>query len=78
MTQTGCHPAETDRPDGGEPAWDVAKLFPPQGGWGENDFLGLPGNHLAEFDHGRIEVHALFACADWRTRPIPAGQFHPI
>jgi hypothetical protein len=45
---------------------------------GENDFLGLPGNHLAEFDHGRIEVHALFACADWRTRPIPAGQFHPI
>ena len=56
MTQTGCHPAETDRPDGGEPAWDVAKLFPPQGGWEEDDFLGLPGNHLAEFDHGRIEV----------------------
>jgi len=77
MTQTGCHLAETDRPDGGEPAWDVAKLFPPQGGWEEDDFLGLPGNHLAELDHGRLEVlrmpselHQLlvaFSIARWRT-----------
>jgi Uma2 family endonuclease len=43
-------------PDGLEPAWDVARLFPPQGGWSEEEYLGLPGNHLTEFDHGRIEV----------------------
>jgi Uma2 family endonuclease len=56
MTHSGCHPSATDLADGDEPAWDVAKLFPPQGGWAEDDFLRLPGNHLAEFDHGRIEV----------------------
>jgi Uma2 family endonuclease len=43
-------------PDGLEPAWDVARLFPPQGGWSEEEYLRLPGNHLTEFDHGRIEV----------------------
>jgi Uma2 family endonuclease len=39
-----------------EPAWDVARLFPPQGGWSEEDYLNLPGSPLAEFDHGRVEV----------------------
>lgn len=39
-----------------EPAWDVARLFPPQGGWSEEDYLNLPGSQLAEFDHGRVEV----------------------
>ena len=43
-------------PDGLEPAWDIAHLFPPQGGWSEEEYLGLPGNHLTEYDHGRIEV----------------------
>jgi len=43
-------------PDGLEPAWDIARLFPLQGSWSEEEYLGLPGNHLAEFDHGRIEV----------------------
>lgn len=49
-------PASRILPDGLEPAWDVARLFPPQGGWSEEEYLGLPGNHLTEFDHGRIEV----------------------
>jgi Uma2 family endonuclease len=43
-------------PDGLEPAWDIARLFPLQGSWSEEEYLALPGNHLAEFDHGRIEV----------------------
>jgi Uma2 family endonuclease len=43
-------------PEGLEPAWEVARLFPPQGGWSEDEYLGLPGNHLTEFDHGRVEV----------------------
>ena len=43
-------------PDSLEPAWDIARLFPPQGGWSEEEYLRLPGNHLSEFDQGRIEV----------------------
>lgn len=43
-------------PDDLEPAWDVARLFPAQGAWSEAEFLGLPGNQLSEFDHGRVEV----------------------
>lgn len=48
--------AETSREMAVEPAWDVARLFPPQGGWSEEEYLALPGNGLAEFDHGYIEV----------------------
>lgn len=40
----------------GEPAWDVARLFPNQGAWDEEDYLLLPGNHLVEFADGRVEV----------------------
>jgi Uma2 family endonuclease len=43
-------------PEGLEPAWDIARLFPPQGSWSEEEYLCLPGNHLTEFDHGRVEV----------------------
>jgi Uma2 family endonuclease len=50
---TTAHPTV---PGGPEPAWDVARLFPPQGSWSEDEYFGLPGNRLAEFDHGRIEV----------------------
>ncbi|HYN79075.1 MAG TPA: Uma2 family endonuclease [Lamprocystis sp. (in: g-proteobacteria)] len=49
-------PASQLLPDGLEPAWDVARLFPPQGGWSEAEYLDLLGNPLTEFDHGRIEV----------------------
>lgn len=39
-----------------EPAWDVARLFPAQGHWSEDDYLALNSNHLVEFSHGMIEV----------------------
>lgn len=41
-----------------EPAWDVALLFPPQGEWGEDDYLILTrsGNRLVELSDGTIEV----------------------
>ena len=39
-----------------EPAWDIAKLFPDQGYWDEEDYLHLPGRRLIEFVDGRIEV----------------------
>ena len=40
----------------GEPAWEVALLFPNQGAWSEEEYLALNGNRLVEFSHGFIEV----------------------
>ena len=40
----------------GEPAWDVARLFPNQGYWSEVEYLALNGNHLVEFSDGWVEV----------------------
>lgn len=41
-----------------EPAWDIAKLFPPQGHWSLDDYLALDAgtNHLIEFSTGSVEV----------------------
>lgn len=45
-------------PPGVEPAWDVALLFPPQGGWTLDEYFELSErtNQLVEFTRGRIEV----------------------
>lgn len=40
----------------GEPAWEIAQLFPLQGAWTEEEYLALNGNHLVELSEGRIEV----------------------
>src|SRR5512145_2631023 len=40
----------------GEPAWDIARLFPNQGHWSEQEYLALNGNHLVEFSDGCVEV----------------------
>ncbi len=40
----------------GEPAWDIARLFPTQGHWSEQEYLDLQGNRLVEFADGFIEV----------------------
>lgn len=46
--------------DGGELAWEIAHLFPPQGRWREDDFIDLEnyiGEHpRMELVQGRIEV----------------------
>jgi Uma2 family endonuclease len=39
-----------------EPAWEVAKLFPDQGAWSEEEYLALNSNRLVEFSHGYVEV----------------------
>ena len=44
------------KPAVGEPAWELAHLFPAQGTWTENDYLDLPGNHLVELSDGFLEV----------------------
>jgi Uma2 family endonuclease len=44
------------KPAVGDPAWDVAQLFPTQGTWTEPEYLLLPGNRLVELSDGFIEV----------------------
>jgi Uma2 family endonuclease len=44
------------RPAAGEPAWEVAYLFPAQGTWTECEYLDLPGNRLVELSNGFLEV----------------------
>lgn len=40
----------------GDPAWDVALLYPAQGSWSEDDYLGLGTSRLVEFSDGCLEV----------------------
>jgi Uma2 family endonuclease len=44
-------------PDGLEPVWDIATLYPSQGGWSEEAYLRLTDstNRLIEFTDGRVE-----------------------
>jgi len=43
-------------PAAGEPAWDIALLFPVQGSWTEGDYLALDTRRLVELANGRLEV----------------------
>jgi Uma2 family endonuclease len=46
----------------GEPAWEVAHVFPLQGQWSENDYLALEemiGNQMIELDNGFLDVLSL-------------------
>ena len=42
-----------------EPTWDVARLFPAQGTWSEEEYLALNSNRLVEFSDGHVEVLAM-------------------
>ena len=42
-----------------EPAWDIARLFPAQGHWTEEDYLALDTNLRVEFSHGIVEVQEM-------------------
>jgi Uma2 family endonuclease len=39
-----------------EPAWDIARLFPDQGFWSEEDYFLLKTNQLVELSDGQVEV----------------------
>ncbi len=41
-----------------EPTWDIARLFPAQGAWSEEEYLALTlyTNHFVEFVDGNVEV----------------------
>ncbi len=51
-TSPEVHPTVTTP----QPAWEVAFLFPSQGEWSENDYLGLDTNRLVELVNGNLEV----------------------
>lgn len=38
-----------------EPTWDIAQLFPTQGDWSEEEYLGLPTNLPIEYCDGDLE-----------------------
>ena len=38
-----------------EPAWELARLFPDQGHWSEQDYLDLDTKQLVEFSDGYLE-----------------------
>jgi Uma2 family endonuclease len=42
-----------------EPAWEIALLFPTQGNWSEDDYLGLHTKHFVELVDGHLEVLAM-------------------
>jgi Uma2 family endonuclease len=51
-------PDKIDPPAGltyGEPTWDIARLFPLQGYWSEQEYLDLNTNHFLEFSDGFVE-----------------------
>jgi Uma2 family endonuclease len=37
------------------PTWEIARLFPLQGAWTEEEYLALDGNHLIELSDGYLE-----------------------
>ncbi|MDE0199361.1 MAG: Uma2 family endonuclease [Caldilineaceae bacterium] len=39
-----------------ELTWEIARLFPAQGHWSEEEYLALDTNHLIELSHGQLEV----------------------
>ena len=49
-------PALTPPTSPGQPAWQVAELFPPQGEWTTADYLALETNRLVELIDGSVEV----------------------
>ena len=40
----------------GEPAWEIARLFPVQGMWSESDYFELQTDRGVEFSHGFVEI----------------------
>ncbi len=40
----------------GDPVWEIAYLFPPQGSWSAEEYLSLGTNRLIEFDNGCLEI----------------------
>ncbi len=55
-TSTNVSPAQPPASRRGDPPWEIAYLFPPQGEWTEEDYLALETNRLIELSDGCLEV----------------------
>ena len=51
MTRYKLHPQEKSNP-----TWEIAKLYPNQGAWSEEEYLALETNRLVEFSDGFVEI----------------------
>ena len=40
----------------GNLTWDIAKLYPFQGGWSEWEYMELRPSRIVEYDHGYVEI----------------------
>jgi Uma2 family endonuclease len=49
----------------GEPTWEIAMLFPPQGEWSEGEYLSLETNRFVELSEG---------CLEFLPMPSPVHQ----
>lgn len=63
ISPADIHPPGTSRR--GEPAWEVALLFPSQGEWTESAYLALDTNRLIELSDG---------CLEFLPMPTPLHQ----
>src|SRR5262249_22570163 len=59
-----------------EPTWEIARLFPLQGQWSEDEYLGLDGNQLIEFSNGTPEVLPMPTTAHQRLVAYLYGLLH--
>jgi len=48
--------ARRRRAKAGEPVWELARLFPPQGAWSEEAYLALDTGRLVEYSDGFLRV----------------------
>lgn len=55
-TSPNVAPAQPPPSRRGDPPWEIAYLFPPQGEWTEGDYLALETNRLIELSDGCLEV----------------------
>lgn len=43
------------KPSGPDLTWEIARLFPAQGDWTEDDYFALDDNHFVEYADGFLE-----------------------
>ena len=72
MSTTTPQPASAEpstpapRSQRGTPTWEIARIYPDQGDWTEEEYLKLSTNHLVELNDG---------CLEFLPMPSPYHQF---
>lgn len=52
-------PTTRRRPKAGEPIWELARLFPSQGSWSQEEYLALDMGRIVEYSQGFLEIHSM-------------------